>query len=348
MKKNTENIISVGNPELEARIKAKIEDLTKPPGSLGRLEEIAFRYCMCRGNADARINKKAVYVFAGDHGITSEGVAPFPKEVTVQMVLNMLAGGAAISVMCRNAGISCRIVDMGVDGDFEEKEGLINCKVGRGTSNFLTGCAMTSEECGRAIQNGIDTARNSDADICGIGEMGIGNTSSASAFFALMMNVDGASTVGRGTGAQGELLERKRCIIDKAVKFHKKEWDGTSIEALKRVGGFEIAGMTGFIIGCASKRVPVVVDGFITTAAALCAVRMVPDVKDYLFFGHASNEQFHRSVLKEIGAKPILELDMRLGEGTGAALAIQIIEQSLNCYHQMATFSSAGVSNRGI
>jgi nicotinate-nucleotide--dimethylbenzimidazole phosphoribosyltransferase len=176
--------------------------------------------------------------------------------------------------------------------------------------------------------------------------MGIGNSSSASALFALLLDKDGASTVGKGTGAEGELLDRKREIIRKSVEFHKQLWNGTAFDALCRVGGYEIAGMTGFILGCASMKKPVVVDGFITTASALVAIKLAPAVKDYLFFGHVSNEQFHRSVLSETGSDAILQLEMRLGEGTGAALSMHIIEQALNCYHQMATFSSAKVTNR--
>lgn len=339
-------IMPVENGELENRVKARLDDLTKPPSSLGRLEEFVLRYCLCRGNAGAVISKKSLYVFAGDHGITAEGISPYPKEVTVQMVLNMLAGGAAISVMCRNAGIVCRVIDMGVDGIFEKNNQLMQYKVARGTQNFLRDCAMSEQQCKKAVDSGLSIAQSDNSDICAIGEMGIGNTSSASALYALLYNKDGASTVGRGTGADGELLEKKRLIVDDAVRFHRAQWDGTPLDAIRRVGGFEIAGMTGFILGCAAKRVPVVVDGFIATSAALCAIRIASQVKQYLFFGHVSNEQFHRNVLDEIGVCPILTLDMRLGEGTGAALAIQIIEQALNCYHEMATFSSAGVSNR--
>ena len=346
MKNYNDLIIPVADPELQKTVQAHLDNLTKPPGSLGKLEELALRFCMCRGDADAAITKKSLFVFAGDHGITDQGVAPFPKEVTVQMVHNMIDGGAAVSVMCRAADIDCRIVDMGVDGDFGTSDKLINCKVARGTQCFLNENAMTQEQCERAIQYGIDCADKTDADLCAIGEMGIGNTSSASALYALIFNKEGELTVGRGTGADNDLLALKREIITRAVKFHRENWDGSISGALERVGGFEIAGMTGFILGCALRRKPVVIDGFIATAAALCAIGIAAGVRDYLFFGHVSNEQFHQEVLSLIGTDAILHLHMRLGEGTGAALAVQIIEQALNCYHGMATFSSAGVSNR--
>lgn len=341
-----EMILNPDNQELEDIIIARLNDLTKPRGSLGRLEEFALKYCMCKGNENAAINKKSFFVFAGDHGITANGVTPFPKEVTVQMVNNMLSGGAAISVLCHNANIECQIVDMGVDGDFEDHRSLIKKKIDRGTKDFLSDCAMTADQCEQALKTGFDIAQSCTADICGIGEMGIGNTSSASALFSLLFNKDGNVTVGKGTGADGEILERKKNIINQAVQFHRKSWDGTAFSALQRVGGFEIAGMAGFIIGCAAKRTPVVIDGFISSAAAHCAIGIAPKIKSYLFFGHLSDEKFHYTVLHETGVKPILQLGMRLGEGTGAALAMQIIEQAMNCYHQMATFSSARITNR--
>jgi nicotinate-nucleotide--dimethylbenzimidazole phosphoribosyltransferase len=342
----TTGIATTVNASLSKKIAARLDDLTKPPRSLGRLEEFALQYCLCRKSEEARITRSGMYVFAGDHGITAEGVAPYPKEVTTQMVHNMVAGGAAISVMCRNAGIDCTVVDMGVDADFTPAPGLHIAKVGRGTRSFLRESAMTNPECERAVAAGMSLAQSCEADLCGIGEMGIGNTSSASALCALLMGCDGAETVGRGAGAEGAVLDKKRHVIADAVTFHRREWNKTPLDALRRVGGYEVAGMVGFILGCAKKRIPVVVDGFIATTAALTVVKAAPVAKEYLFFGHASNEQFHRRVLSSLGVRPILDLDMRLGEGTGAALAMQIIAQAMNCYHQMATFSSAGVSGR--
>lgn len=335
----------VDNANLRNEIQLRLDSLTKPPGSLGVLEILVMRYCLCKGSVDAHINRKSICVFAGDHGIAAEGVAPYPREVTVQMVHNMLAGGAAVTVMCKTAGMDYRIVDMGVDDNFADHPFFINKKVAPGTRSFMQGDAMTKQECSSAVTAGIDVAYSLQCDIAAVGEMGIGNTSSASALYALILEKNGSDAVGAGTGATGAVLEQKRRIIDAAVQFHREQWDKTAEDALRRVGGFEIAGMTGYILGCAAKRIPVVVDGFIATAAALCAVKMNPAVVDYLFFGHVSNEQFHKTVLVEMGVTALLNLGMRLGEGTGAVLAVQIIEQALNCYHNMATFSSAGVTN---
>ncbi len=323
-----------------------IENLTNPPGSLGLLEELVLRYCLCWGTSVARFNKKTIHVFASDHGITAEGVSPYPKEVTAQMVQNMLSGGAAITVMCHHADVRYNVVDIGVDYKFMPDKLLIDRKIAAGTNTFINSDAMTSQQVRIAIQTGISLGRELRSDITAIGEMGIGNTSSASALFALLLDKDSGETVGSGTGVSGDLLDEKLRIIDKALAFHRKQWDKSPVDALKRVGGFEIAGMTGYILGCASKGIPVVIDGFIATASALCSIKMKPNIKDYLFFGHVSSEKFHKYVLKELGVSAILNLGMRLGEGTGAILAMQIIEQALNCYHNMATFSSAGVANR--
>lgn len=343
----TQGIIDPENAELRKSIQARLDDLTKPPGSLGRLEELVMSYCLCKRNAGADIKQMALFTFAGDHGITEEGVTPFPKEVTRQMVLNMAAGGAAISVLCRNAGIKSAVVDMGVDGDFDSVDGLIDRKISRGTANFASGKgAMTEEQARKAMDAGYELGMTGKADLYGIGEMGIGNTSSASALYSLFLDLPAEQTVGPGTGASGELLTHKKQVIDRAVAAHRKEWDGTGFDGLRRLGGFEIAGMTGFIFGAASKGIQTVVDGFISGAAALCAMRIFPGIKPYLVFSHESAETFHRGFLARLNLTPVLILNMRLGEGTGAALAMQIIKQAMNCYHQMATFSSAGVSNK--
>lgn len=329
---------------LTREIQDRLDDLTKPQGSLGRLEEFVMQYCLCRADAAANISKMSLFTFAGDHGITNEGVAPFPKDVTYQMVLNMCTGGAAVSVMCKNAGINYQVVDMGVDADFESHPLLIQSKVARGTTSFRNNHAMTSDQCSEAIKKGIELALKSNYDLAGIGEMGIGNSSPASALYSLLLDIDPELTVGAGTGATGKLLEKKRKVIRESVQFHRATWDKTPFDALQRLGGFEIAAMTGFCLGSAMKRVPVVVDGFIASSAALVALKLAPDVKDYLFFAHSSAEPFHKGFLSMFGIHPILCLDMRLGEGTGSVLAMQIISQAMNCYHQMATFSSAKVS----
>jgi nicotinate-nucleotide--dimethylbenzimidazole phosphoribosyltransferase len=343
----TERIISTKGASLEKKIKEHLDDLTKPPGSLGRLEEFVLQYCLCRGDADAKLNAMHMFTFAADHGITDEKVAPFPKEVTKQMVLNMVNGGAAISVLCKNADIEYNVVDMGVDADFAiNSEVLLKHKVANGTKSFLGGPAMTKKQGEQAMLAGYELGKNCGADMVGVGEMGIGNSSSASALYSLFLDIDPEKTVGAGTGASGDFLLHKKKVINDAVTFHKKKWDGSGFDGLCRLGGFEIAGIAGLIFGAAEKRIPTVVDGFISCAAALVAMEMNPVVQDYLFFAHVSSEKFHRDFLNTISAKPILNLDMRLGEGTGAAIAMQIIQQAMNCYHQMATFSSAGVANK--
>jgi nicotinate-nucleotide--dimethylbenzimidazole phosphoribosyltransferase len=205
---------------------------------------------------------------------------------------------------------------------------------------------MSDEECLKALDVGQNLAKGSGCDLLGVGEMGIGNTSSASALYSLLLDLDPEDTIGAGTGSVGVLLEKKRQVVRDAVLFHRREWDQTPMEALRRVGGFEIAGMTGMILGGAQSRIPVVIDGFVATAAALVAMKMEPAVKDYLFFAHASAEHFHKPFLASQGIEPILSLDMRLGEGTGSVLAMQIIAQAMECYHCMATFDSAGVSGK--
>ncbi len=339
-------IESTSNSELEKNIIDNLNNLTKPQGSLGDLEKFVLKYCLCKGGAKIE-NKfsKEVYTFAGDHGVTEEKITPFPSEVTYQMVLNMVNGGAAVSVMCKQAGIKYKVVDMGVKADFEPLKNLIILKEGYGTKNFSKEPAMSESECANAIKKGYNLARKCKASIIGLGEMGIGNTSSASAIFSLILGIPANETVGIGTGSIGELLNRKIETIKRSVEFHKKAGLNTPFDILRRVGGYEIAGMTGMFLGAATKRIPAVVDGFISSAAALIAMRIDSNVKDHLFFSHASGENFHSKFLKIEGIKPILDLKMRLGEGTGSVLAIQIIEQALCCYKNMATFSSAGVSS---
>jgi nicotinate-nucleotide--dimethylbenzimidazole phosphoribosyltransferase len=338
------NIGPVENNELQDAVQTRLDDLTKPKGSLGRLEEIVTQYCLCRKRADASIKTMTILTFAGDHGITEEKITPYPKEVTVQMVRNMVAGGAAISVLCENGGITSKVVDIGTAGDFTPEPGLLIRKIAPGTRNFLQEPAMTEAECRKAMEAGYALAEEEKADLFGIGEMGIGNTSSASALYSLLLDVPARETTGVGTGSTGELLEHKIDVVERAAAFHRQEWNGDPLEALRRVGGFELAGMTGLIFGAAAGGVPVVVDGFISSAAALVAMQTHAPVKEYLFFSHASSEKFHNQFLYRLSLHPLLDLGMRLGEGTGAALAMHIISQALNCYHGMASFSQAGVA----
>lgn len=346
MRRFTEKITSTANHELEKKIVAHLNDLTKPQGSLGRLEEFALRYCLCKGNAVAMLERIKFFTFAGDHGITEENITPFPSEVTCQMVANMAAGGAAISVMCRNAGIGYAVVDMGVKTDLNDMPNLIKRKVDYGTNNLAHQPAMTEEKTIEALEHGFVLAEQAHADILGIGEMGIGNTSSASAIYGLVLGLDAETTVGAGTGSSGEFLERKIRAVKKGIDLHREAAGDDPFKILSRVGGYEIAAMTGMILGAASNRIPVAIDGFIASAAALIALRLEKNTRGYLFFSHTSAEKFHRDFLQKEGIRPILSLDMRLGEGTGAVLALQIIRQAMVCYSQMATFSSAGVSNK--
>ncbi|MBW2094174.1 MAG: nicotinate-nucleotide--dimethylbenzimidazole phosphoribosyltransferase [Deltaproteobacteria bacterium] len=346
MKRFTEKIRPTAHEGLEKRIIEHLDNLTKPPGSLGRLEEFALRYCLCKGNAVAMLEKIELFTFAGDHGITEENITPFPSEVTSQMVVNMAAGGAAVSVLCRNAGIGYAVVDMGVKSELNDMPNLIKRKVAYGTNNFAHQPAMTEEKTMEALERGFHLAEQSHAHILGIGEMGIGNTSSASAIYSLVLGLDAKTTVGAGTGSNGDFLERKIAAVQKGIDLHRDATGDDPLKILSRVGGYEIAGMTGIILGAASNRIPVAIDGFIASAAALIAMRLEKNTRDYLFFSHASAEKFHRNFLAKEGIRPILSLDMWLGEGTGAVLALQIIKQAMVCYSQMATFTSAGVSNK--
>ena len=342
----TENVIVNMDSSLEKEIINHLNDLTKPQGSLGLLETLALKYCLCRNEINASIDHLEVYTFAGDHGIKEEKISPFPQEVTQQMVLNMAEGGAAVSVMCNKSGYDYKVVDMGVHGIFPEIPNLIKCKVREGTRNFSKEPAMTDSECNGAFESGYDIGYASSADLVGMGEMGIGNTSSASAIYSLILDVSPDETVGMGTGATGEMLKLKKDAVAKGVRLHKSQINKSPYETLKCVGGFEIAGMCGFIFGSAENRIPVVIDGFIASAAALIAMRMNPDIKKYLFFAHKSSEKFHSDFLRNEGIRPILDLDLRLGEGTGSVLAMQIIQQAMECYTNMATFSGANVSEK--
>lgn len=331
---------------LEEKIRNHLDDLTKPQGSLGLLENLALKYCLSKKQAHSPVTKMALFTFAGDHGIKEENITPFPQEVTQQMVVNMAQGGAAVAVMCRQANIDYKVVDIGVKGVFPDMDNLIKNKIRKGTRNLAKESAMTENECNDAFKVGYDIGYHSNVDLVGVGEMGIGNTSSASALYSLILGISPDETVGMGTGSVDKMLALKKKVIKAGVDLHRTSWQGSAYEALQRVGGFEIAGMCGLMFGCAQKRIPVVVDGFIATAASLVAIRINPVIKDYLFFAHQSAEKFHKEFLAQENIRPILSLDMRLGEGSGAVLAMQIMQQALACYHEMATFSGARVSKK--
>ena len=345
-----ETLEKIEKPErtLEKEVQNHLDNLTKPPGSLGMLEDIAKKYCIARQTTTPRIGKKAIFTFAGDHGVVEEGVSAYPKEVTPQMVLNMLNGGAAINVLARHANASVNVVDIGVDFDFEDAPGLIKKKINRGTNNIRKGPAMTKEEAVQAIEVGIELANRAaeqGVDLLGTGDMGIGNTTPSAALFAALMPEKVENITGRGTGIDDNKLKHKIEVIKDALEVNKKLLTDP-ISTLAALGGYEIAGICGLILGGAANKVPVVVDGFISSAGAIVAYKINPLVKDYMFFSHKSQEAGHVKFLNWIGEKPILDLGMRLGEGTGAALAMTIIEAAIKVYNEMATFDSAGVSKK--
>ncbi len=324
--------------------------LTKPPGSLGHLEELVRRYAAIRRDGSATKGRGALAVFVADHGIAEEGVSAFPKAVTLEMLRNIGVGGAAISVLARRFGHDLRVVDVGVEADSSAQpfSGVAYRRIGPGTRNFLKGAAMSIDEARRAIEIGIAVAREfaaSGVTLIGIGEMGIANSTSAAAVIAAMTGIPPSRLAGRGTGLDDAGWEHKIDVIERALAFHREALTG-GVEILSAVGGFEIAAMTGVCLGGAAANVPVVVDGFIATAAATAANRISPGLTEHLFFAHRSAEGGHREALEWLGARPILDLDMRLGEGTGAALAMSTIEAALDLFHQMATFQSAGVSEK--
>lgn len=329
------------------KAQARLDNLTKPPGSLGRLEEFASRLVAIAASLDPKIEKKVVFTFAGDHGVVEEGVAAYPKEVTPQMVFNILKGGAAINVLTRHAGAEVVMVDMGVDFDFEGAPGLVDRKVVRGTKNIARGPAMTQDEAVRCLEAGIGLAQEYAAKgyaMFGTGDMGIGNTTPSSAIVAAITGSKAIDVTGKGTGISDEALIHKAEVIETALRVNKPDKkDG--VDVLAKVGGAEIGGIAGLILGAAALRIPVVVDGFISTAGALIAYTIAPAAGDYMFAAHNSVEKGHRVMLDAMGLAPILDLGMRLGEGTGGALAMLLIEGGLKIYKEMATFDEAGVTN---
>jgi nicotinate-nucleotide--dimethylbenzimidazole phosphoribosyltransferase len=322
-------------------LQAHLDNLTKPPGSLGRLEEFARTFGLIRGSTELAIRKRGIFTFAADHGVSRAGVSAYPREVTAQMVFNFLNGGAAINVLCRHYGIDNVIVDAGVDYDFPPLEGLVSKKVAPGTANFLEGPAMTAEQAVRSIEIGLDFA--ADYDLIGTGEMGIGNTTSSSAILAAFSGVPAEEVVGRGTGVDDERLRHKITVIREALSRNRPD-PQNALDVLAKVGGFEIGAIAGLILGAASRRIPVVVDGFISAAGALIATRLEPASRDYLFFSHLSRERGHRRMMELMDGRPILDLDMCLGEGTGAAIAMDVISAAVRIFSEMATFESASVS----
>ena len=338
------------NGAFAGQAQERLDNLTKPQGSLGRLEEFAKQLVAISENPMPEIDKKVVFTFAGDHGVADEGVSAFPKEVTAQMVLNFIHGGAGINALARHSGADVVVVDIGVDHDFGDlkKEGFISRKIVSGTKNMRKGPAMTKEEAEKCIEVGIELANEyakKGYKIFGTGEMGIANTTPSSAIAAIITGRSVEDITGRGTGINDDVWKNKIQVIRDSIEANKPD-PSDPVDVLSKVGGAEIGGIAGLIIGAAANKVPVVIDGFISTAGALIAYLIEPKTKDYMFAAHMSQETGHKSILEKIGLRPILDLDLRLGEGTGAALAMLVIEAGLKIYKEMATFEEAAVAEQ--
>ena len=332
---------------IDVDLKKKIDGKTKPPGSLGRLETLALQCGRIQNSLTPELINPTILVFAGDHGITEEGVSPYPQEVTAQMVLNFLNGGAAINVFCRQNNISLHVVDAGVKTDLPGHAELIKAKIGRGTKNFCKEPAMSLEECERAIDKGAELSRTvpvSTCNVIGFGEMGIGNTSSAAALTQRFTGLPVENCVGKGTGLDDSGLAQKQNIIRQALEKHAEIKEPQAL--LATFGGFEIAMMVGAMLESAVLKRIILIDGFIASAAFLAASRIVPEIKQYAVFTHKSDEQGHAEILKYLQVEPLISLGMRLGEGTGAAVAFPILKSAVSFLNQMASFESAGVSGR--
>lgn len=331
------------NTELADAARARQLSLTKPPGSLGQLEELAVAFAGWQGRVDPQVNAIAMRIFAADHGVVAEGVSAFPQAVTVEMQRNFAAGGAAISVLARHMNADFSVVNMGSASE-EKIEGVDQVDLGPGTENFCQGMAMREEQLAAALQAGADRVPV-NADVFIGGEMGIGNTTAAAALTAALLNVPAADVVGRGTGVDDEGLLRKRTVVDRALDYHAAELD-KPLTLLQVLGGFEIAALTGAYIRSAQHGIPSVVDGYICTAAAAIAVALNPSVREWLIFAHCSAEPGHRLLLESLEAEPLLDFGMRLGEGSGAALVVPLLQSACRLHSEMATFAEAGVSDK--
>jgi nicotinate-nucleotide--dimethylbenzimidazole phosphoribosyltransferase len=322
--------------------------LTKPPGSLGRLEELGVRLAGMTGRIRPRLDEKAVIVMAADHGVAAEGVSAYPAEVTAQMVANFARGGAAINVLARTVGVRVVTVDMGVRAPLGEFPNIRSLRVGPGTRNFLHEPAMTRQEAIRSLEAGIGVAleeRSRGLRLAATGDMGIGNTTAASAITAVLTGCTPLQATGPGTGLEPARITQKARVIEKALERLRPD-PQDAVDVLSKVGGFEIGGLAGVILGAAAHRIPVVLDGFIAGAAALLAIRLAPEARAFLIAGHRSAEPGHRVVLEALELEPLLNLQLRLGEGTGAVLAMPLVEAAARLLDEMATFEEAGVSNR--
>jgi len=334
------------NSTLRAALQTKIDQKTKPLGSLGQLESLALQVGLCQNSLTPSLNKPCVLIFAGDHGIVESGVSAYPQTVTAQMVANFLDGGAAISVFARQHDIELLIVDAGVNADLSSHPKLIDAKIDKGTRNFSIQPAMTAEECAKALQAGADQVLRQYENGCnciGFGEMGIGNTSSAAMLMHRLTGLSLVRCVGRGTGLNDGQLQHKVVVLQRALNKHK---DATEpLDVLATFGGFEIAMMVGAYLKAAELGMLILVDGFIAGTALLVANKLHPHVLDYCVFSHVSSEQGHQALLNQFNAKPLLNLELRLGEGSGIALAYPLLQSAVVFLNEMATFAEAGVDH---
>ncbi len=346
------NKVSRNIPGIDTAILKKtqerLDNLTKPLGSLGRLEELAKQICGITAKESPQLKNKVIFTLASDHGVTEEGVSAYPKEVTAQMVYNFLNDGAGINILANHVGARVVVADVGVCVELKPSLRLVVKKVNYGTKNMAKGAAMTREEAIKAIETGIDLFNDelkNGIDIVGTGEMGIGNTTAASAITATFTKKPIEEITGRGAGLDDKGLKAKIAVIKKALALNKPD-PSDPIDVLAKVGGFEIGGLAGIILAAASNKVPVVIDGFISGAAALIAYKIEPKAKDYMIAAHCSVESGHKIILNYLGLRPLLDLDLRLGEGTGGALGIGLADAALKILTQMATFKSANVSEK--
>jgi len=342
------NLPKIGSlsQSLQAALVDKINHKTKPLGALGQLEAVALQLGLIQQTLTPQLANPTLMVFAGDHGVVNSGVSPYPQAVTAQMVLNFLQGGAAINVFARQHDMRLRVIDAGVNHDFDAHTDLIHAKVAAGTANFLQEAAMTSAQCQQALATGASLARQEVASGCnvfGFGEMGIGNTSSASCLMSVLCGIPIEECVGRGTGLDDAGLAQKLSILKQAIDFHDMGGDN-ALDVLATFGGYEIAMMAGAMLGAAEQQAVLLIDGFIATAALLVAAQLQPNILQYCVFTHCSGEAGHRRLLAHLGATPLLDIGLRLGEGTGAALAYPLVQAAVNFMNEMASFESAGVS----
>ncbi|MGR2825069.1 nicotinate-nucleotide--dimethylbenzimidazole phosphoribosyltransferase [Acinetobacter sp. 1124_18A] len=340
---------SVQQPNLDAKQQAEQHQLqlTKPTGALGDLELIAVKLASLQSNAHPQVNHPWITIFAGDHGVVEENISAYPQAVTRQMLQNFTTGGAAISVIAKYHQAHLQVIDCGTVGEAYEYAGVERHCIRAGTANFAKQAAMNTEECRAALdlgKNSVDTAKANGSDIYIAGEMGIGNTCSASALACLLLNDTAEQLTGVGTGIGADQLRHKIEVIEQAIELHHKHVTGDAFKTLCAVGGLEIAAIVGAYIRCAQMGLPIIVDGFISSVAALCAVRMNPKVRDWMLFGHQSAEYGHRRILQELNAEPILKMNLRLGEGSGAGTALSLVKMACVLHNQMATFAQAAVS----